>query len=289
MPVSLELTGGTTTSILLRTHVAATAVILARSIDRANLIPTSRYRDTHRLIVSNYGTSLARSFLEPIAKFREQRIGTAVEHANRIRDAAIRRRSILASINAIRDYHRDDMDPRETQSREISEMESISPPNENRVQLTGEAARQRIDDARDGTTARGLIPTGVVGLDEQFEMMSAGSLTTLAAKTSIGKTQFALQILQACSRRGIPSLILSLEMSAGELSDRYSASLHRSILRRFGRAQVSCHPKRGSSLRRLLRPLQSGRSPFGMPPTYPSRNLKRWRASGNLRASKNAA
>ena len=44
-----------------------------------------------RLIVSNYETSFARSFLERIAKFSEQRIGTAVEHANRIRDAAIRR------------------------------------------------------------------------------------------------------------------------------------------------------------------------------------------------------
>ena len=104
-------------------------------------------------------------------------------------------------------------------------MESISPPNQNRVQLIGEAARKRIDDARDGTTARGLIPTGVVGLDERFGMMSAGTLTTLAAKTSIGKTQFALQILQACSRRGIPSLILSLEMSAGKLSDRYLCEL----------------------------------------------------------------
>ena len=225
MPVSLELTGGTTTSILLRTHVAATAVILARSIDRANLIPTSRYRDTHRLIVSNYGTSLARSFLEPIAKFREQRIGTAVEHANRIRDAAIRRRSILASINAIRDYHRDDMDPRETQSREISEMESISPPNENRVQLIGESAQKRIKGAKSGATARGLIPTGVLGLDERFRTMSAGTLTTLAAKTSIGKTQLTLQILQACSRRKIPSLILSLEMSAAELCDRYLCEL----------------------------------------------------------------
>ena len=70
-----------------------------------------------------------------------------------------------------------------------------------------------------------MIPTGVVGLDERFDMMSAGSLTTLAAKTSIGKTQFALQILQAYSRREIPSLILSLEMSAGELSDRYLCEL----------------------------------------------------------------
>ena len=178
-----------------------------------------------RLVVTHYGNEFAYSFFERIAKYHEERVSTATEHATSIRDAAIRRRSILASINAIRDYHRDDMDPRETQSRQISEMESISPPNQNRVQLIGEAARKRIDDARDGTTSRGLIPTGVVGLDERFGMMSAGTLTTLAAKTSIGKTQFALQILQACSRRGIPSLILSLEMSAGELSDRYLCEL----------------------------------------------------------------
>lgn len=78
--------------------------------------------------------------------------------------------------------------------------------------------------------AGGLTITGVPTGFEEFDSMSAGlqpgSLYILAARPSMGKTAFALNIGQyAAVEEGIPVLIFSLEMSAEQIVQRMLASL----------------------------------------------------------------
>ncbi len=68
------------------------------------------------------------------------------------------------------------------------------------------------------------IPTGFTDLDRQLTGLQPSDLILVAARPSMGKTAFALNIAQyACFRKGIPVLIFSLEMSKEQLVNRLFA------------------------------------------------------------------
>ena len=71
------------------------------------------------------------------------------------------------------------------------------------------------------------IPTGFPSLDRLvYGGFNAGNLVVLAARPSVGKTAFMLQMAREASGRGIPALALSLEMTNTELAQRLLFSTH---------------------------------------------------------------
>lgn len=72
------------------------------------------------------------------------------------------------------------------------------------------------------------IPTGFPSLDRLFDGgWGAGQLDILAARPSVGKTAFMLQMVRAAARANYKSLALSLEMTNEELGKRMLYSTER--------------------------------------------------------------
>ncbi|WP_422018660.1 DnaB-like helicase C-terminal domain-containing protein [Roseateles sp.] len=70
------------------------------------------------------------------------------------------------------------------------------------------------------------IPTGLKQLDEALGGgIKSGKVIVLAARPSVGKTSLATQILLHVASQGHRTLMLSQEMTAGELADRAAANL----------------------------------------------------------------
>ncbi len=79
----------------------------------------------------------------------------------------------------------------------------------------------RIDARQAGTHAAGGCESGFDRLDEQTSGLHDGELIVLAARPSMGKTAFALNVAaNVAIRQQVPTLFVSLEMSAIELTDR---------------------------------------------------------------------
>jgi replicative DNA helicase len=70
------------------------------------------------------------------------------------------------------------------------------------------------------------IPTGIDPLDEALHGgLRPGRVIVLAARPSVGKTALALQIAKRVAlHQGLPTLVLSLEMEAGECMDRLASN-----------------------------------------------------------------
>ncbi|MCD8239465.1 MAG: replicative DNA helicase [Clostridiales bacterium] len=69
------------------------------------------------------------------------------------------------------------------------------------------------------------IPTGFIDFDYKTSGLQNSDLILIAARPSMGKTAFALNIAQyAAVKKKIPTAIFSLEMSAGQLVNRFISS-----------------------------------------------------------------
>jgi replicative DNA helicase len=101
-------------------------------------------------------------------------------------------------------------------------------------------AMNRIEARRRGEHTEGTVFTGFSELDTMTGGLHNGELIVLAARPSMGKTAFALNIAEniAVDQR-VPVLFMSLEMSAIELVDRLLSS----------KARVESHRMRGGTLR----------------------------------------
>ena len=84
---------------------------------------------------------------------------------------------------------------------------------------------QRLESAYDREDAITGVPTGFIELDELTNGLQPGNLAIVAARPSMGKTSFAVNIAKyAAQQTGKPSLIFSLEMSKEELAMRLLCS-----------------------------------------------------------------
>ena len=71
----------------------------------------------------------------------------------------------------------------------------------------------------------GGIPTGFIDLDSMLSGLQPSDLVILAARPSMGKTSFALNIAQNVAKKGYSCGIISLEMSKEQLVERMFCSL----------------------------------------------------------------
>ena len=83
----------------------------------------------------------------------------------------------------------------------------------------------RIDDLHQNKIAAGW-PTGFASLDRLLNGgLQPGMVYVLAARPSIGKSSLGVALLLECAGRGLPVLMLSQEMSEGEVADRAISSM----------------------------------------------------------------
>ena len=68
------------------------------------------------------------------------------------------------------------------------------------------------------------VPTGFKAMDELLSGLQKSELVILAARPSMGKTAFALNIAQNAARAGVPVGVFSLEMSSVQLAMRMLCS-----------------------------------------------------------------
>lgn len=121
-------------------------------------------------------------------------------------------------------------------SNMVSDDEILNLPSKLSEEMTRGAYRnstQRLSDVinevrealESGVSKR--VPTGFPSLDRLcYGGFNEGNLVVLAARPSVGKTAFMLQMARESSGRGIPSLALSLEMTNNELAQRLLFSTH---------------------------------------------------------------
>ncbi len=89
-------------------------------------------------------------------------------------------------------------------------------------------AMERIDARMRGEHTQGGVETGYTDLDSMTGGLHNGELIVLAARPSMGKTAFAMNVAEYVSIVSrVPTLFVSLEMSAIELADRLLCSYAR--------------------------------------------------------------
>jgi replicative DNA helicase len=89
-------------------------------------------------------------------------------------------------------------------------------------------AMERLDARMSGTHAAGGCDFGFGELDNKTAGLHQGELVILAARPSMGKTAFAMNVAEnVAHKQNIPVLFVSLEMSSLELADRLLCSVAR--------------------------------------------------------------
>ncbi|MCC7087042.1 MAG: replicative DNA helicase [Pirellulales bacterium] len=169
----------------------------------------------------------------------------AVFYARIVRDKALLRGLIHTSTEVLRDAYEDGSDPREQLNRAEQKIFAILSEGQtssivNAQDLIHEAML-RIEMREKGEHKVAGVDTGFSSLDELTGGLHDGELIIIAARPSMGKTAFALNIAEyAASKLGVASLVVSLEMSSIELADRLLCSTARvdSHRLRSGRATV---------------------------------------------------
>jgi replicative DNA helicase len=154
----------------------------------------------------------------------------AAEYSEVVRDKATLRSLIYASTEILRDAYDTGQEPRELLSGaeqkifQILERRGGGAVSNIRDILT--EAMSRIDARMKNEHAIGGIETGFTDFDGLTGGLHDGELIILAARPSMGKTALALNIAEYTSMQAqIPTLFVSLEMSAVELGDRMLCSI----------------------------------------------------------------
>ncbi|HBE69018.1 MAG TPA: replicative DNA helicase [Planctomycetaceae bacterium] len=156
----------------------------------------------------------------------------AVYYAEIVRSKATFRKLIEAGTSILRDAYDESSDAKELLSQaeqrvfQIQDERSSQSAESIRDLLT--SAMERIDARMKGTHAVGGVDTHFAEYDAMCGGMHDGELVILAARPSMGKTAFALNVAENVSLLGrAPVLFISLEMSGIELADRLLCSVAR--------------------------------------------------------------
>jgi replicative DNA helicase len=185
----------------------------------------------------------------------------AVAYARLVREAGERRRLAQMAQEILRDVH-------EGHSRDVGELldgaeqKIFSIANERGTEGTEsmptliKAALRRIDALQDGgaESSRGL-KTHYADLDRKLNGLVPGGLYVIAGRPSMGKTSFALNILDhVCVRDGHAGVLFTLEVTKEQIAENMLCA----------NARVDMHKLvHGDPLRGGLRPHPAGRGPHG--------------------------
>jgi replicative DNA helicase len=156
----------------------------------------------------------------------------AIYYAEIVREKATYRRLIEAGTEILRDAYDEALESSQlvarAEQRVFAILEERGGLNVNSMQDILHEAMDRLEARMRGELMHGGVETGFLKLDEQTGGLHNSELIVLAARPSMGKTAFALNIAgDVAIRQQVPVLFVSLEMSAIELAERLLCSVAR--------------------------------------------------------------
>ena len=151
-------------------------------------------------------------------------------YAKIVADKAVLRSLIHAGTDILHDAYDPTADTREMLSKAEEKvfgiLESRGTGELNKISDVLHESLVRLDARMDKDHAAGGIETGFEDLDQMTGGLQKSELIILAARPSMGKTAFAMNIAEHAAMKGNhPVLFVSLEMSAIELGDRLLCSV----------------------------------------------------------------
>ncbi|MDA0658121.1 MAG: replicative DNA helicase [Planctomycetota bacterium] len=154
----------------------------------------------------------------------------AVHYARIVHSNSIKRSLIRSATEIIQDTYHPDADAKTLLNSAEQKMFSIQDERGDSTVKGIEAilheAMDRIDARMRGEHASSGVETGFTELDAMMGGLHNSELIVLAARPSMGKTAFAMNIAEHVALVGkAPVLFISLEMSAVELADRLLCSV----------------------------------------------------------------
>ena len=154
----------------------------------------------------------------------------ALYYGQIVRSKATLRRLIDASTAILSDAYDESQDPKELVSQAEQRIFQIQDErNANSAASVSEvlkAAMTRIDLRMQGEQLQSGVATHFTDFDQMTGGLHNGELIILAARPSMGKTAFAMNIAeQVAMKENAPTLFVSLEMNAIELVDRLLCSV----------------------------------------------------------------
>ncbi|MEQ8789593.1 MAG: replicative DNA helicase [Pirellulaceae bacterium] len=173
----------------------------------------------------------------------------AVYYANIVRQKATYRSLISASTDILREAYDEEGEARETLSRAeqriFSILDSRGDSHVSDIREILHAAMERLDARMRGEHTAGGVDSGFTDLDGMLGGLHASELLILAARPSMGKTAFAMNIAENVAiELKQPTLFISLEMSAVELADRLLCSVARVNGHRLRNGTISSEDRR---------------------------------------------
>jgi replicative DNA helicase len=201
-------------------------------------------------------------------------------YADIVRNKATLRKLIVASTDILSTAYEPDVVPKDALSQAEQQIFNIL---DNRSSNSLKPMREILDsfldrlDARlQGVRLEGFVESGFAKMDEMTGGFRENELLILAARPSMGKTAFAMNVAaNVAIRQQEPTLFISLEMGSNELIDRLLCS----------EARVNGHQLRNGSLNQAERAkLSKTASKIASAPFYvddsPSRSVSEIAAAG---------
>ncbi len=156
----------------------------------------------------------------------------AVYYAQIVAEKATCRKLIQSATEILRDAYDQTQEPRElvaqAEQRVFAIMDGRSSQSVSSISDILHQAMDRIDARMCSDHTEGTVETGYLDFDAMTGGMHQGELIILAARPSMGKTAFAMNIAENISMNKLGAvLFISLEMSGIELADRMLCSVAR--------------------------------------------------------------
>jgi len=156
----------------------------------------------------------------------------ATHYAQIVRDKSTLRSLIHSSTDILRDVYEESHEARDLLNRAEEKIFAILSERANTqaiaIRDVLHEAMERLDRRMKHEHVEGGVDTGLHELDALMAGLHNSELIILAGRPSMGKTALALNIAEYCAMKAlVPTLFVSLEMSAMELSDRLLCSAAR--------------------------------------------------------------
>jgi replicative DNA helicase len=164
----------------------------------------------------------------------------ATRYARLVREKATLRELIAAAGETLRDAHQGELEVVEVLEAAEKRIFQIA---EHREQQSASSLNVLLDEVMksieesDGSRFSG-VPTGFGELDDMLNGFQRGELLILAARPSMGKTAFALNIAEQMAVAGHPTAIFSLEMGKQQLVQRMLCARGQIDSQRLRRGQL---------------------------------------------------
>ncbi len=168
----------------------------------------------------------------------------AVYYANIVRNKSTTRKLIETCSEVLVDAYQPDQEPEillnDAERKVFLIREDRQSNNLTQIDEVLQSAMDRLEARMAGKGQEGTVETGFTDLDRMTGGLHASELVILAARPSMGKTAFAMNIAEnVVMKSNQPTLFISLEMAAIELIERMLCSV----------ARVSGHRLRNGTLK----------------------------------------